>query len=247
MDPIEVATAAGPVWFWGEDTGRPILLVITGTYAEKDLLHRTQLYFDDVDVLRAHLPGNHCPPARDNSIATFAEAFSEALQSRFAERPVVVVGLSVGALVALGLSAANVRRLVLVEPPLRTEGAWPIVGFRDSAPPEAADFLWEVFGVAKDRIEPRDYTGLLDRLPAPAHAVLGDLPLQPERPLEILPSLVDEASRARLMAHPDIEVSVAKGAGHNIPRDAPALLLEVMKRACALAFDESAFGQSRPA
>lgn len=93
MDIIEVSTDLGPIQFRGRDSGKPILLLITGAFATEDQMSLLQDRFPAVDALRAHLPGNHCPSLVDSSVGVFAAAFTTALNSRFAGREVVVVGL----------------------------------------------------------------------------------------------------------------------------------------------------------
>ena len=71
---FEVGTSLGPLWFWGRDTGRPILLVISGAFAVADFFWKIQELFPAADVLRTHLPGNHCPHLSQTSIRAFATA-----------------------------------------------------------------------------------------------------------------------------------------------------------------------------
>ncbi len=220
MDGQRFETPLGPIELLGRDTGRPIQVVITGAFASSNTLELNQDRFPELDVWRTHLPGNHCPPLVATSVGVFAAAISQALRQRLAGRTAQVIGLSVGALVAMALDADLVDRLLLVEPPLRPDRAWPLTQLLDAMPAGGEDFVWQVFGLAPDRREPREYTGLLDRLSRPAKLVLGGDALLPERDRTGWPSLVDDDSRRVLAAHLLVEVQVLPGAGHHVLKEA---------------------------
>jgi pimeloyl-ACP methyl ester carboxylesterase len=232
---IEVQTALGPVWFFGQPTGRPILLIITGAYADATLLDHTQRSFPDHDVLRAHLPGNHCPRLAVTSIDAFTAAYAEALEAVASGRRVAILGLSTGALVAMGLRSPCVRAIVAVEPPLLTEQLWPLDERFQPATPKDAEFVWSVFGIGRGPIEGRNYAPVLEGLSVPTTVLIGDIPLLPRRRLDIIPSLIDDQARALLDRNPHVRIVVVPNAGHNIPRQAPLVLLKAMQDACAQA------------
>lgn len=217
---FEVATPLGPIWFLGRDTGRPLLLVVTGAFAAETLFFGMQDHFPAADVLRVHLPGNHSPALSETSVEAFATAIDAALAARWPDRPLIAVGLSIGGLVALGLRNPMLRRLVCVEPVLLTEGVWPLELYRTQAPPGGETFVQNIFGVFADRSEPRDHTAVLDGLITPTLALVGDAPLGEPRDFDRMPTLVSEPALQRLGAHPAVTVQMVPGAGHNIPRDA---------------------------
>jgi pimeloyl-ACP methyl ester carboxylesterase len=236
---FEAETSLGPVVFWGRDTGKPVLLLINGSFADFQAMWRMGAYIEGVDYWRAHLPGNHAPRLIGDSIGVYAAAFDEAIGVLAGDRPVVAAGLSVGALVALALRAPNVRRVVAVEPILQTEGIWFLPMLHEQAPPGFDDYLRNVLGLGPDTVEPRDYTPMLRQLAVPAVALVGDyLPGQPHQ-FPIMPSMVTEAARRALAAHPTIEVVVAPGAGHNVPRQAPGIVLDRVVGSCRAAFGAS--------
>lgn len=243
---LEVETPFGPVWFWRRDTGLPVLMLITGTFADADTLDGLDEAMIGVDVWRAHLPGNHCPPLAANSVGMYAAAYSHAIGTALKGRDVVVLGLSVGGLAALGLRAAHVRRLVVVEPPLLTDGLWPLEIVREQAPAGHDDFLWQVLGIAADRIEPRDYSGLLANLRLPARALVGGQCEPPQRDFVIMPSLITAECRALLDAHPQVTVIEAPGAGHNVPARATLTFLRAVEAACREAFGPQVRFQKPP-
>lgn len=226
----EVQTALGPVWLWGELTGKPVLLIITGAFAVENTLDHTARFFPEVDVLRAHLPGNHSPSLAVTSIGAFASAFTEAVEAVAPGLPLAVVGISTGALVAMGMRNAGLRQIVAIEPPLRTVDLWPLAEtFAEPADEVTADFVWQVFGMGRGPTEGRDYLPMLAHLQTPTVAILGSVPLLPRCDGEGMPSLVDEASRAALAAHPMVTVTEAEGAGHDIPREAGRTLFDALR------------------
>ena len=235
-DRIEVQTSLGPVWFLGRDTGRPLLLVITGAFAAENLFWRMPEHFPAADLLRVHLPGNHSPPLAETSVRAFAAAIDEALALRWPDRPLMAVGLSIGGLVALALRTPRLRRLVVVEPLLLTDGVWPLELYRTQAPEGGETFVQNVFGVFAGHTEPRDHSWVLDGLTTPTVALIGDAPLGEPRPFERMPTLVTAAALQRLREHPAVEVQMLPGAGHNIPRDAEMPLHQAIVAAWTAAF-----------
>ncbi len=100
-----------------------------------------------------------------------------------------------------------------------------MLDLRDTAPAGGADFLWQVLGIAEDRVVPRDYSALLDRIQQPTTVLLAGQPLLPRRAIPRCPSLVDDESRRQLAAHPWVEVLEIADASHNITLDAPRTFL----------------------
>jgi hypothetical protein len=98
------------------------------------------------------------------------------------------------------------------------EKLWPLTAFLQSrsAQPDQGAFIWNVFGVAPDRSEPRDYRPLLDGLAVPTWVLFGSEMLYPQRPFTEAPSLLDEPERALLAAHPQISIRLIEGIGHNV-------------------------------
>ena len=149
-----------------------------------------------------HLPGFYSPVLVTTSVGVFIAAFDEVISKLFAGRKITAVGLSVGAIVALGLRSPEVRAVLAVEPFFSTAKLWPIIYFvrhmlrADEALPRA--FAADIFGVTQVSITDRDYSAVLQRSDRPALAVFGDVPLNPSRDVIGLPSLADEADRTRL-------------------------------------------------
>jgi pimeloyl-ACP methyl ester carboxylesterase len=214
---FKIATSLGEVWMWGRDTGKPIALVIAGAFADFAIYDRLQIVLPQFDVLRTHLPGNHCPELAATDVGVMAGGISQALAGRFAGRPTIAIGISAGALVAMALASPDLKALLLVEPFLRTLHVWPFRGMvEEYRAPEQRAFLWNVLGVRDGAAEERDYRGLAQGVRVPCRVLLGGIPLMPPRPLPNLPSLVDDEDRATFRAHPLMTVTEVPGAGHNV-------------------------------
>jgi pimeloyl-ACP methyl ester carboxylesterase len=241
MARIEVETERGPIWFWGEDRGLPVVLVVTGFRASADTWEPRTFQPVGFDFLRTHLPGNHCPPLDEISVEAYADALEAALASRFPGRPLLVVGQSAGALVALALRSPEIRRLVLLEPPLRSDDLWPLNEALDPAQ-GLSDYelsqLSALFGVGAACVVGMDYRPLLDGLTVPTRVLLGDAPLLPRRPLPRWPSLVDDDSRAALKANPLVRRTVVAGAGHGVQMEALQACVEVVVEEARQAFSD---------
>lgn len=230
---IEVETPFGPVWFWTQDTGRPVVLFISGAFAPFDIAANLQDFVAGADVWRAHLPGNHCPPLVAESLGVFVAGFEAAIRSALGDRPLVVVGNSTGALIAMGLKAPNLRRLVLIEPPLRIAPGGPFEPLREDPRFNQGAFIYNLFGVGPQVSEARDYSHLLANLEVNARVLIGS-----ERELgrAIGASVVDDQSRAELASHPRVRLHVVRGAGHQVLPRAREVTVEVINSVCREAF-----------
>ncbi|MBS0363742.1 MAG: alpha/beta hydrolase [Proteobacteria bacterium] len=243
MERTDVTTRLGIIPLWAPPgalaSEKPFMLVITGAWAEPDDMIRTPGVLGpawDGGVMR--LPGNGTPHLAETSIAAWAAAVDELIGTTLAGRPVVVVGLSVGALVALAVRAPQVKRIGALEPPLVMSKLWPmrerlLEGWRDH--PQERPLLQAVFGMTGEGgLEERTWFHLFEGA-APVDVVLGGAPLMPPRNLPRFPSFVDEPERAWLAAQPGVRTYVIPGVGHNIHVFAPYELLEVLKRLQAAA------------
>jgi hypothetical protein len=229
-----------PLWHWpgALESDRPMMVTVTGSFADPDAMSKMQqVVGDGCDCFLMHLPGNHTPPLAEASVGAFARALDQVLRMAFAERPVVLAGVSIGALVALAARAPGVRRVVAVEPPLVMGKLWPMLEplrQKIAAAPDDADlaaFAEGVFGVLASGRRDLDYFHLFDGLELPVDVVVGDRPLMPERPQESYPSFVDQPERVWLERRPNVVLHLARGAGHNVPFQAPYVLKAVLLEA----------------
>jgi pimeloyl-ACP methyl ester carboxylesterase len=244
MQVTVIQTRLGPIPLWSPpgalESAGPMVLVITGAWADADDMMKTPGVVPpawDAAVMR--LPGNGTPRLAETSVEAWARAVSELVGTALAGRPIVLVGLSIGALVALGVRSPQVRRVVALEPPLVMGKLWPMAErlaarWRDD--PAEREMIEAVFGVRRERREERTYFGLFDGAP-PVDVIVGETPLYPRRTLAQFPSFLDAPERAWLSDRPGVSLHVAPGAGHNIhvlaPETLRAVLLEALDKALA--------------
>jgi pimeloyl-ACP methyl ester carboxylesterase len=238
----DVTTRFGVIALWSRPdvfgaSAKPLVLAVGGSFSPaEDLKNLPGATGILADVCIMRLPGAGAPPLSSLAVPDVALAVGELVETVFPRRPVVLLGVSIGAVVALGVRAANVARVVAVEPPLVTGGLWPLVAplramLGKTHDPLVHDMAFQTFGVRAQEVENRDYLAMLRALRAPADVVLGEVPLEPERPLDRFPSLVGAAERQELARNPRLRLHVAPGAGHNVLAQAPRLVLEIVLEA----------------
>jgi pimeloyl-ACP methyl ester carboxylesterase len=229
MPTVDFHTSFGTIPIAGEHNDRPKVLAINGLGAAPDEMSRLgRLVAPHYDGVVGFLPGDRNPALSETSISAFALAFDEVVDKL---GPTVVLGLSVGALVALGMRSRRILAVVAVDPPLMTAKLWPLASdLRAGLGTHHRAMVENVMGMTDEGFEGRDYSGLLNGLHRPTDVLVGEDPLYPERAISRMPSLVDEPERALLAAHPLVTLHVASNAGHNIPAQAPQVLLPLLRR-----------------
>lgn len=248
----DVQTRLGVVPLWSRPeiftSRRPLVLAIAGAFAGLDDLSRlpeAMARIADAAVLRT--PGIGAPLLSDRSIEGFSQAVGELVDQLFPDRRVILLGVSIGAVAALGVRARSVRRIVAVEPLLATGALWPMAeALRDYLAQLPADspahpVFAGLFGVSRNEVAPRDYRHVLDGLTVPVDVVLAGEPLHPRRPVARMPSLVDAPERALLAGLPTVRMHLARDAGHNVQGQAPKVLTEVLFEACRRASADPAY------
>jgi pimeloyl-ACP methyl ester carboxylesterase len=230
METRAYETPLGTIWLRGEtqafDGDQPLVFGLAGAFARPEgmpsPLHLGPHLAPDFAMVGGHLPGNHCPPLVVASIGAYAAAYSQALDQAFPRRRIVALSASVGGLVTMGLRSPQVESALVVEPPLVMDKLWPMRDFLRRRFDEAAaddplrEFITNVFGVTEAGVAPRDYRSLLESLAFPITVLVGARPLLPERPIDKMPSLVDEPERALMAGNPKVSLHEAPGAGHNL-------------------------------
>lgn len=184
----------------------------------------------DASVMLAHLPGMWTPFFTSNSVEIFADAYDQVL-SRLGVKNVIVLGLSAGGLVGMAMRHPAIRQLVLADTPISTGDLWPLEqAFEGPAArePQARKWFDDILGFKNGGWEDRGYRRLLDRLRTPTTVLLGDIPLQPRRTSDRMPSLVSTEDRAAYEGHPLVQTKLLPGVGHNISRDGTDGLVEVL-------------------
>jgi pimeloyl-ACP methyl ester carboxylesterase len=226
MERRSFETPLGEIWLWARPEAygeaKPAVLVIGGAFqAERSAFFQLPDLVPAASVFLAHLPGNNCPEVTAPTVGAYAWAYDKVVSTVLKDRPTVVCGASVGALVALAMTAEPIRRLFLLDPPLVTSKLWllvPVYRKKMAERPGGWEqrFIEGVFGIYPDRVEERDYRPLVTRLSVASIALIGGLPLLPPRPFDEIPSLVDEPERELLRSHPLVRAVVAPGVGHTL-------------------------------
>lgn len=231
-------TPLGDVWLHGEpdafEPGRPRILALGGAFDNGKRFSRLQLHVRGAAVLQAELPGNLCPELSEVSIDAYARAYDHAIIELGG--PTLACGVSTGGTVALAMRAANLTGVLALDPVIRAGASlWPLTPrvrdiLAERRGPWAETFAWEVLGISATDTAERDYSAFAASCPTPVWIVAGEIPLAEPRTLDVLPSLLGEPERAFLQALPNVELLVARAAGHDIVNQAPRSVLDVLNR-----------------
>jgi pimeloyl-ACP methyl ester carboxylesterase len=222
-----IQTSVGQIWLhaenWDPPPGLPAVLAITGSFSDPRQLGRLQFVLPQAWGLRAHLPGNHSPVLRDWEPATMVRAFDEVVASL--ERTTIVCGVSLGGLVAMGLTAPNLAAVVAVDPPLDNQQLgelgrrFAIHLAQNADNPAITGFLGAFYGVTPGGLEPRDHIGQVAATATPLTV--------------IEPSaggvLSDEARRALAQRRPATFIR-STAQSHNIPHEDPTAIVAELRR-----------------
>lgn len=236
-------TEFGPIPLWAPPGAfgrkRPLILCITGAWAEADdMTGLAAVLAPEWDVAVMRLPGNGTPRLSETSVVAWGVAVDQLIETAAPDRPVVVSGLSVGALVALATRNRRIRRIIALEPPLSMDRIWPMTEglqvFLTERPEDRA-FIETVFGVTDAGPSALRYHTLVEGARAPVEVMVGGAPLDPPRPIARYPSLVSEEDRAWLRGRRGVRLHVLPGAGHAIHIHAAPELIDLLKAALAAA------------
>jgi pimeloyl-ACP methyl ester carboxylesterase len=248
MDFMTLQTRAGPLGVVGRvHTGprRPALLAVNGSFRQKDNRHDLIDRFGGASVLVVNLPGMAGTPWANPTIAELTEGLEETVRRLLGDVPIVAFGASTSNLVTLGLRLPNICRRIALEPFFQTRDLWPFLPFsrarmaNNPDNPALARFFWDVFGIGPDRLENRDYRGLLANITQPTDVIVGGSPLEPERELDFWPSFTSADDRAALRANPLVTLHEGPpDSGHGYGSAGPADLM--VKRLLHAALREAA-------
>jgi pimeloyl-ACP methyl ester carboxylesterase len=186
----------------------------------------------DADVRIFDLPGHAGEPAIDDpSLAGLAAHYTARLPPE-----AMIVGESLGGLIALKMAASGYRA-VAIDPPLSAAKLWmlhPMLeGIVRQNPGAAwmAPFVDACFGVAVGRApQMRNYWPLLDDLAAPVQIIAASEPLWPMRgdlTAQTLPSVLDEVDAYQLARHPKVKFRIVQGP-HTLLTDAAVAIRPVL-------------------
>ena len=103
---------------------KPVVLAIHGTFGpEQDIISLGETLGILGSLSLVALPSGADPLLTAGGLAAVSRAVSNLIETTFAGRPVVLLGISIGAIIGLGVRATNLTRVVAVEPlPTMTDG-----------------------------------------------------------------------------------------------------------------------------
>ncbi len=238
----DVPTPGGVVRVWTTPqppgTLRPMVFAIPGMLSTTDNFIALGDSFGLLaDLCLMRLPIAMATRLADGSLGALSQMVGGLIEELFPGRPVLLLGMSSGALIALGVRAANLARIIAIEPPLVTGELWPITTqlddyLRGTKDPATTAFALETLGVGEDRIARHDHLGLLNGLNVPVDVLLGEEPLRPERKVARFPSLVGEPERRALAAQPGVRLHIVPGTGHNVLGQALHACREIVLEGC---------------
>lgn len=199
----------------------PLWLLIAGLGTPPSVL---SLFPENAPLAQFGLPAFGGPTFANYAAETISDAFDQALSARFPGRDVSILGLSYGAVIALGMKSRQVSRLVAVEPFLSSDRPALADMIRNGMLPKRADlqaFFADGFGYQASGVTPRTY-GIATR--AALHVVAGNGIAVPGD--ASLPSLCTAEDRAELEAH-GASITLATGR-HDIATTDPGAIARAM-------------------
>ena len=215
MNNYRLDTAGGPVWFTAE-TAQPKVLMIHGFKRSVGQLRPWGARIEGLGFI--HLPGHGgAPEVGEVSVAAWARGIGPMLATF--ERPPLLIGESLGAMVALCLPA---KAVVAVEPLLSTDRLWPLHRTISAARSRGVEI-----GPEYEALFDRPYDWVLDRISAPTLVIAGSEPLLPERPVWPEPSLLTDEDFAVYARHPLVSACRIAG-GHNLLDHNPDGVMQAM-------------------
>jgi pimeloyl-ACP methyl ester carboxylesterase len=212
-----------------------MIVFIPGFSRTAGLLANWKTLLPDADVRFVDIPGQGREPRLETpSLEAIAERYMTLIP-----RDAVLVGESLGGLVALKMAAQGYRAIA-VDPPLSTAKLWilhsllpHVVARNAETAPWFADMVDVFFGVREgEPVKSVNYWPLLDEVASPAQVIAASEPLWPQRQIALTPSntpsVLDEVDAYTLARHPNVRFRRLPGP-HTLLTDAveathPALL-----------------------
>jgi len=195
--------------FWSQPVhgDRPVVVFIHGALRSAGVLaHWADILKDVADTVLLDLPGHgHSHSLTPATVETMAASVHEAICAALSDRHVLLVGESLGGLVALAVGGkageGPIRGILAADPPLTTAKLWHVAANFRSASSRTPDNTFlnslshEVFGVSGDATYERIYYPLIGNLRVPTIIATGDVPLFPPRTLNGVACVFDEVDQ----------------------------------------------------
>ncbi len=232
---------------------RPVVLMIHGALRESSALFDWITLLDpEFEVVLVDLPGHgRSPPIANVTIEGFAANVADVVTAALGDRAVVVVGESLGGLVALamgGLPIESIQGIIAADPPMTMAKLWHVKnamsGMVASNP---GNHFWRslarnVFGVDSDGYgNERIYYGLVDQVQVPVLFLTGDVPLFPVRNVNAVPCLFDDVDLyvVKRFAGDIAQFERVPGCGHVLLVDAKEICRNIVGNFCSSVLSRS--------
>ena len=238
------AAAGAPADSGADAAERPLLLFLHGALRNKGSLLPIAPAYAEFDRAFCDLPG-HGGSERplDYSLADYAGEIASLLRRRFSGRDIVLVGESMGGLIALRAALdprLNILGLVLADPPLTCSKQWALratmrqMAQQGRSHKVMAELSEPFFGMSEagEVIGERHYYRLLDELQLPCLVLTGTEPLFPARQAEYrVPCCLDEFDLYLLRRlYPDrVSIRRIEDCGHTLLVEQPQASAEAIR------------------
>jgi pimeloyl-ACP methyl ester carboxylesterase len=248
----EVRTTSGPISIVvaqvPQQSSKPVVIMLHGMMRDvRFLMEWYALVPRQLDLVLVDLPGHGRSPANGAStVDAMTSRVSEVIASQFAGREVVVIGESLGGLIALSLAGRGIpeiRGVVASDPPLSTAKQWAVYSnFMDytheTAPIAMTEVQRAIFAdvlgiVGKDHVRETLYYDLVRAVRVPTLMLMGDVPLFPATPTRpAVPTVLDEVDRyvIGLIGNRHVRLETVPNKGHVLlDQPVPALRDPILK------------------
>jgi pimeloyl-ACP methyl ester carboxylesterase len=226
-----------------EGSQRSVVVFLHGAWRRAEVFEPwADLLADVADVVLVDLPGHgQSDPIAGASVAAMADCVHEALRAALPGRQVLLVGESLGALIALTIGGETdrqpVKAVFAVDPPFTTAKLWSVgqTVRHHVTQGKFSEFgirlAKESFGLSGDEAEEIIYYPLIGELRVPTVIATGDLSLLPPRRVKGLTCLFDTVDRFVLeQLYPGkVEVQQFADCGHLLLIDAKDRCLQIIK------------------
>jgi len=212
----------------------PVIVFIPGiARSGANLLSFFDILSGSANIICADLPGQGGSSAIPYpTIERQAKTIGEAVAIALGERRPLLVGESVGGLVAAQIAANRsfeIEAVLLLDPPLTTGKQWhmysrSVARFSGSSHEAAiSDQLTHVMGFGKDGIQEKLYYDMVAQIEQPIIIAHGDISLFPPRNLPFAPAMIEPIDRYILSRITDghVQFHTIGGAGHLLVDHAP--------------------------
>ena len=242
MQETESELVALVSWIDPEGADRPLVALIHGAFRSSyEVQHLLPALKEFADVTMIDLPGHgRSPPIYPATVENMTRSIYQALVGAFPDRQVLVVGESIGGLVALGLGGMDdpgpLQAVLALDPPFSVSKLWSVsnsirarIAEIDGDPFSAA-LTTDVFGMTKIGQQDRIFYPLLGGLKVPTLIATGDNPPFPVRQHKGLVCLFDEVDAFVINTFYPGKVRLHKvtGSGHLLLTDVPGECLRLI-------------------